>query len=111
MKGETKVNIRIPFDESPWEEPAPGVRVKIFRGGGQRVRLLEFAPGFEEPEWCLAGHAFHVLSGSFGLRLKNGGEEAFVAGDAGLVPNGEMTAHKAIVGSSGPVRLLVFEVE
>jgi uncharacterized cupin superfamily protein len=36
-----------------------------------------------------------VLAGSFALRLENGGEEAFEAGDAGLVPSGEMTAHKA----------------
>ncbi|HSM93788.1 MAG TPA: hypothetical protein VLT47_12975 [Anaeromyxobacteraceae bacterium] len=102
------MDVLVPFDALPWESPMPGVRFKAFVRGGQRLRLLEFSPGFEEPEWCTRGHAFHVLTGSFKLRTREG-ETRFAAGDVGFLPAGDAGAHKAVLGSEESARLLLFE--
>ena len=80
------------------------------RRGAQRLRLLEFAAGFEEPEWCRGAHAFTVVEGSFALRFRDGREE-FRAGDCGLIPAGEAFAHRVMVGAGEHVRLLVLECD
>ena len=53
----------IDFESLPWQEPAPGVRFKAFVKGGKRLRLVEFAGEFAEPDWCLKGHIGYVLEG------------------------------------------------
>lgn len=103
------MDVLVRFEDLPWEAPMPGLRFKAFVHGAQRLRLLEFAPGFEEPQWCTRGHAFHVLDGSFTLRLRDG-EVRLKAGDVGFLPAGETHAHKAVLGPDESVRLLLFEV-
>lgn len=100
--------VKADFEGLPWCSPAPGVREKVVRRGAQRLRLLEFAAGFEEPEWCRSAHAFTVVEGSFALRFRHGRED-FRAGDCGLIPTGEDFAHRAVLGAAEHVRLLVFE--
>ena len=58
--------MKVDFEELPWQSPAPGVREKAVRRGPQRLRLLEFAAGFEEREWCRSAHAFSVPRGARG---------------------------------------------
>lgn len=103
------MDLHVRFDDLPWESPAPGVRFKAVVRGAQRLRLLEFSEGFEEREWCMSGHAFQVLEGSFTLRTRRG-EVRFVAGEVGFLEAGEAGAHKAVLGPTERARLLLFEV-
>jgi quercetin dioxygenase-like cupin family protein len=103
------MDVPVHFDDLPWESPSPGVRFKTLVRGAQRLRLLEFAEGFEEPDWCTKGHAFYVLEGSLTLRTKNG-ETRINAGDVGFLSAGAGDAHKAILGQKERARLLLFEI-
>lgn len=103
------MEIRVRFDDLPWESPAPGIRFKAVVRGSQRLRLLEFSGGFEEKGWCTSGHAFRVLEGSFTLRTRRG-DVRFAAGDVGFLAAGEADAHKAVLGPTERARLLLFEV-
>ena len=47
----------------------------------QRIRLVEFAVGFVEPEWCKSSHIGYVVDGEFNLRFKNETLK-YVTGDA-----------------------------
>lgn len=102
------MDVLVRFDDLPWEAPSPGVRFKAFTHGAQRLRLLELSEGFEEPDWCTRGHALHVLEGSFTLRLRDR-ELRLKAGDVGFLAAGE-DAHKAVLGPTERVRLLLFEL-
>lgn len=103
------MDVLVRFEELPWEAPAPGVRVKAVVQGAQRVRLVEFSHGFQEPDWCTSGHAFHVLEGTFTLHLRDR-TVRLAAGDVGLIAPGEAHAHMAVLGPDERVRLLLFEV-
>jgi quercetin dioxygenase-like cupin family protein len=102
------MDVLVRFDDLPWISPTPGLRFKAFVRGAQRLRLLELSAGFEEPDWCTGGHAFHVLEGSFTLRTKRG-DARFAAGDVGFLAAGEPDAHKAVLGPDEHARLLLFE--
>ena len=68
------------------------------------LTLLEFAPGFADPNWCENGHFMFVLAGTFELELE-GGIETLQPGEACFVDPG--TRHKARNGGSAVVQLLV----
>ena len=102
--------MKVDFEGLPWRFAASGVREKVVRRGSQRLRLLEFAAGFEEREWCRSAHAFTVLEGSFALQFRHG-REHFRAGDSVLLPAGESYAHRAVLAADEHVRLLVFETD
>ncbi len=101
------MDIRVDFDGLPWEAPARGIRFKTFVHGTQQVRLLELSKGFEEREWCMRAHAFHVLEGEFSLRLRER-TLRMKSGDVGLLGSGE--GHKAVLRRGEQARLLLFEV-
>jgi quercetin dioxygenase-like cupin family protein len=92
----------------PWEQLAPGARARICVRGVQRVRLVEFSEGFEEPGWCTAGHAGRVLEGACTLRTREG-DQRLEAGDVVAIPAGDACAHKAVLGPGERVLLLLFE--
>jgi quercetin dioxygenase-like cupin family protein len=83
----------LPFDDLPWESPAPGLRTKEIARGGKRFRLIELGAGFVEPDWCRKGHAGVVLQGAFELDV-DGTAVTFRAGDGISVPAGERTRHR-----------------
>jgi hypothetical protein len=60
----TSSPLKIAFHEIPWEEVAPHARQKSMSSGDTLFRLLEFSPGFIEPEWCEKGHRGFVVSGT-----------------------------------------------
>ncbi len=103
------MSVLVPFDQLPWESPAPGARFKAYVRGAQRLRLLEFSPGFEEAEWCTRGHAVHVLEGSLTLRLRDG-EVRLRRGDVAFLEAGDGHAHRAVLGAHEHARLLLFEL-
>lgn len=56
-------------DWQAWSKPGANGRVKIFRSNGHRIRLLELPAGFNEQNWCLAGHQGYVLKGRFTIEF------------------------------------------
>jgi len=96
---------RIDLEGIPWVEPAAGVRSRTADHGGRRVRLVELAPGFREPEWCRKAHVGYVLAGRLEIVFAEGAE-TLSAGDALVIAAGER--HRASV-VEGPVRLFLVE--
>lgn len=47
--------VKVMFQELPWEEPGAGVRFKAFTRDGKRIRLVEFTKEFIEQDWCKKG--------------------------------------------------------
>ena len=100
----------VQFDKLPWNEPALGIRYKIFTSGNQQIRLLEFSEGFVEHDWCIKGHIGYVINGSFTTEFYNGNIERYHKGDTVCIPSGEQTKHKAILGKGETVTLLEFGI-
>jgi quercetin dioxygenase-like cupin family protein len=99
---------RIPFDGMDWTQDGTGVRSKVFQHGSQRIRLVEFSESFIEPGWCVKGHAFYVLDGSFSIDFA-GNVERYNAGDISFIPAGEADKHRAVLGKDERVLLLMYE--
>jgi len=95
--------VRAPFPEQPWVPGGhPLERKKTLPSRG--LTLLEFEPGFSDPNDCVAGHFMFVLEGSFGLDLDSG-LERLEPGEACFLDPG--TRHRATNLGSTRVRLLV----
>ena len=99
----------IEFDKMLWNEPAKGLRTKIFMNGNQQIRLVEFSEDFFETDWCKKDHAGYVLEGKFSINY-NGKLERYKKGDFIFIPKGEESKHKAILGKGEKVLLLLFEL-
>jgi quercetin dioxygenase-like cupin family protein len=85
---------RIDFEKLPWTEAAEGLRFKSAETGGRRVRLLEFAPGFVDSEWCQKSHAGCVVKGELEIEFADRVEK-LAEGDA-LVIYGEPHRARAL---------------
>ena len=85
---------RIHFEAMDWESPMPHVRQKVYEEGGRRLRLVEFARDFVEPDWCIRGHVGYVLSGQMEIRFPDG-TTSFNPGDGVFIAPG--TKHLATV--------------
>jgi quercetin dioxygenase-like cupin family protein len=96
---------RIAFDKVPSTEPSEGVRCHSVLFNGRRVRVVEFARGFREAEWCSRLHIGYVLTGQMEIEFGDG-TETFSAGDALTIAAGDV--HRARV-IDGPVRLFLVE--
>jgi len=99
----------VDFEKIEWVNGGAGVRYKAFIKGIQQLRLVEFSEGFTEIDWCLKGHAGYVLDGEFTIDF-NGKRERFKKGDIVFIPKGATNRHKAILGKSEKVTLLLFEI-
>jgi quercetin dioxygenase-like cupin family protein len=94
---------RLPFSSVDWAAGAHSLeKKKSF--ADDPIIILEFAPGFADPNWCERGHIIHVLSGTLDLVL-NERTEHIETGDACVLAPG--TAHRAANPGSEPVRLFV----
>jgi quercetin dioxygenase-like cupin family protein len=96
---------RIVPDDLPWVSPTEGVRYKSTVRDGHKVRLLEFAPGFADADWCCTAHTGYVLDGRLEIAFAEG-IEIFSAGDIIMIDEGDK--HRARV-IQGPVRLFLVE--
>jgi hypothetical protein len=92
-------------DDVPWTEPAKGVRYKSTTRNGRKARIVEFAAGFSDADWCRTAHTGYVLAGRLEIAFAEG-PELFSAGD--IIMIGESDEHRAKV-IDGPVRLFLVE--
>lgn len=96
---------RMPFPELPWT-PSPThplERKKVV--AGRSAALLEFAPGFFDPNPCLRSHVLYVVQGVLELQLDDR-IERMSAGEACWIDRG--SRHHAC--NPGPEPVLVFIV-
>ena len=103
-------NVKILFEEVPWENPKTGVCQKIHSVGKKRIRLIRFEHGFVENDWCTNGHRGYVLCGSMTIEF-NGDLKTFTKGDGLWIEAGESYKHKVIMPTNGMVELVLFEEE
>jgi quercetin dioxygenase-like cupin family protein len=85
---------KINFDSMSWQTPADGVKFKAYQQGGRKLRLVEFAKEFVEPDWCTKGHIGYVLEGQMEIDF-DGEKVAFGPGDGVFISAGKK--HKAKV--------------
>ena len=98
---------KVDFDALEWQRPLPGARMKAFESGGRKLRLVEFARGFREPDWCRKGHIGYVLQGEMDVSF-DGESVRFKEGDVIFIPPGEENRHMATV-LTDVVRLVLVE--
>ncbi len=99
--------IRLPFQSLAWTPGAhPLEKKKLVEG--QPVAMLEFAPGFEDPNWCERGHIIYVVSGALELVLDDRSER-IEAGDACVLS--AKTRHRARNPGNVPVRAFVVSID
>ncbi len=94
---------RVPLAVLSWAQGAhPLERKKV--GTLPNVALLEFAPGFEDPNWCRRAHVLYVLSGVLTFELETGLVQ-IAEGESCVIDAG--TAHRAQNQGEEPVLLFV----
>ena len=74
-------------------------------GGDDHVVMLQFKPGFRDPNWCERAHIIYVVAGELGLELKDGTQKRIMAGSACTIPHG--TAHQAFCDGPDTAQLFV----
>ncbi|MCU0254611.1 MAG: cupin domain-containing protein [Acidobacteria bacterium] len=91
------------FNTLDWQAgPHPLERKKLGALGG--ASLLRFEPGFEDPNWCVNGHAALVLEGTLRLEYEAGAAEVS-AGQGFVIDPG--TRHRASNPGAVPVVLFI----
>jgi len=97
----------LPFASLAWTPGGHPLERKKLIDGCSAV-LLEFAPGFEDPNWCDRGHVIYVLEGALELALDSGTERIEAGEGCVLDPN---TRHRAKNPGTVPVRLFVVTLD
>ncbi len=100
----------IPFESLPWEVSADGVRFKAYERDGRKLRLVEFAREFIEPDWCTKGHIGYILEGQMELDF-DGKVLVFGPGDGVFIPAGPEHKHKGRVLTDKVTAILVEDGE
>jgi mannose-6-phosphate isomerase-like protein (cupin superfamily) len=95
---------RIAFPSLPWQPGAHPLEKKK-TAAARPVTLLEFAPGFADPNWCERAHVFLILAGTLELELRDG-PARLATGECGIVDAG--TPHRA--RNPGDVPCVLFAV-
>lgn len=71
--------------------------------------LIEFAPGFRDPNRCTRSHVIYVIRGALGLELEDGRHEVIASGDCCVLDAG--TSHRAFTEGDEPVQLFIVSGE
>lgn len=100
---------KVDFESMAWESPAEGVRFKAYEQGGRKLRLVEFAKEFVEPDWCRKGHIGYILEGQIEIDF-DGEVIVFGPGDGVFIPAGEEHRHKGRVLTDKVKVILVEDV-
>lgn len=103
------MNYKVDFESMEWEVPVEGVRFKAFEQGGRKLRLVEFAKEFVEPDWCVNGHTGYILEGKMEIDF-NGESIVFGPGDGVFIPAGPEHKHKGKVLTDVVKAILVEDV-
>jgi quercetin dioxygenase-like cupin family protein len=102
-------DFHIDFSNINWQSITPGLRQKTFIRDGERIRLVEFSEGFQEPEWCTKGHWGYVLQGELTIDF-NGKPQKYRAGDGLSIPEGRIESrHKVIIAPGKKALLVLFD--
>ncbi len=99
---------RVDFESMEWEEPVHGVRFKAYEQDGRKLRLVEFAKEFIEPDWCTKNHIGYILEGQMEIDF-DGKVILFGPGDGVFIPAGQKHKHKARVLTDKVTAILVEE--
>ena len=84
---------KVDFESMEWEVPVRGARFKAYEQGGKKLRLVEFAKEFVEPDWCTKAHIGYILEGQIEIDF-DGKKEVFGPGDGIFIPAGQEHKHK-----------------
>jgi quercetin dioxygenase-like cupin family protein len=103
------MNYKVDFESMEWETPVAGVRFKAFEKTGRKLRLVEFAKEFVEPDWCAKGHIGYILEGKIEIDF-NGESIVFGPGDGVFIPAGSEHKHKGKVLTDVVKAILVEDV-
>jgi len=80
----------------PWESPTAGVKFKAYEHNSRKLRLVELAREFVEPDWCTKGHIGYILEGQLEVNF-DGKVIVFGPGDGLFISAGEKHKHKGRV--------------
>lgn len=100
---------KVNFNELPWEDPSPGMRVKTDEIEGKRIRFIELSKAFVDKEWCTKAHHGYILDGELEFNF-NGNLVKYSAGDGLMIPGGEESKHKATAITDRVSIILIEEV-
>lgn len=89
------------FDTLPWTSGAHPLEQKKVAAGG--LSLLQFEPGFSDPNLCERSHVLFVLQGTLQLELA---DETVAVGPGQAIWLEAGTSHRAVVSGGAPA--LVF---
>jgi quercetin dioxygenase-like cupin family protein len=93
---------KIPLADMEWAQGGHPLERKKAHPSG--ITLLEFAPGFEDANWCTNGHVIYVLQGRLALQLEDRVIELH-SGEACVLDAG--TRHRARNPDDTAARLFV----
>ena len=103
---------RVPFDELPWTDDAPGISAREVDVGAARWATVEYGEGVGREEWCEEGHRGFVLFGEIEYEFDDGRtplrakeNEAFLLPPAPLGGG----AHRGRNLAPGPTRLFLID--
>ncbi len=103
---------RVPFDELPWADDAPGIRAREVEVGSTRWATVEYAERVGREEWCEVGHRGYVSQGEIEYEFDDGSTTLRAKeGEAFLLPPAPLGggAHRGRNLSSGPTRLFLID--
>lgn len=103
---------RVPFDELPWADDAPGIRAREVDVGGARWATVEYGEGVGRDEWCEVGHRGYVIQGEIEYEFDDGSAPLRAKeGEAFLLPPAPLGggAHRGRNFASGPTRLFLID--
>ncbi len=83
-----------------------GARLKELAAHGKRLRLVEFGPGFSDPNWCRKGHVVYLLQGEVESEYEDG-ISSRRAGEAYVIPAG--VKHRSRNPHAVPAVLLIVD--
>ena len=103
---------RVPFDELPWTDDAPGISAREVDVGGARWATVEYGEGVGREEWCEEGHRGYVVSGGIKYEFDDGREPLRASqGEAFRLPSAALGswAHRDRNTAQGPTRLFLID--
>jgi hypothetical protein len=103
---------RVPFDELPWTDDAPGIRAREMDVEGARWATVEYGMGVGRVEWCEEGHRGYVLKGEIEYEFDDGSAPLRAReGEAFLLPPAPLGggAHRGRNLAQGPTRLFLID--